>query len=165
MEYKLGNIHKVVGGKILQLDQEEVIEHLLIDSRKVYFPEISLFFALKGPRRDGHHFISELYRRGVRNFIISEEIKIADFPEANFVLVIDTLEALQRLAGFHRKQFNIPVIGITGSNGKTIVKEWLYQLLHEDKDIVRSPKSFNSQVGVPLSVWQISQENNLGIFE
>ncbi len=165
MEYKLGNIHKVVGGKILQLDQEEVIEHLLIDSRKVYFPEISLFFALKGPRRDGHHFISELYRRGVRNFIISEEIKIADFPEANFVLVIDTLEALQRLAGFHRKQFNIPVIGITGSNGKTIVKEWLYQLLHEKFNIVRSPKSYNSQIGVPLSVWQMNEHHQLAIFE
>src|ERR1043166_9711877 len=165
MEYKFGNIHRIVGGKILQLYQETVIEHLLIDSRKVYSPDTSLFFALKGPRRDGHHFISELYKRGVRNFVINEEVKMADLPEANFILVIDTLEALQRLAAFHRKQFHIPVIGITGSNGKTIVKEWLYQLLHEKFNIVRSPKSYNSQIGVPLSVWQMNEHHQLAIFE
>ena len=122
-------------------------------------------FRLKGPRRDGHQFIDELYKRGVRNFIVSGEIKIADYPEANFILVSDTLEALQRLAAFHRKQFNIPVIGITGSNGKTIVKEWLYQLLHEKFNIVRSPKSYNSQIGVPLSVWQMNEHHQLAIFE
>jgi len=165
VEYNLKHINSIVGGKILQLYQQTLVEHLLVDSRKVYFPAASLFFALKGPRRDGHQFIPELYKKGVRNFIINAEIQLADFPEANFTLVTDTLEALQRLAAFHRKQFSIPVIGITGSNGKTIVKEWLYQLLHEKFNIVRSPKSYNSQIGVPLSIWQMNEHHELAIFE
>jgi len=164
-EYNIKNIAAIVDGKILQLYRETVIEHLLIDSRKVYSSSTSLFFALKGSRRDGHQFISELCKRGIQNFIISEVVNVADFPEANFILVGDTLEALQRLAGFHRKQFSIPVIGITGSNGKTIVKEWLYQLLHGNFNIVRSPKSYNSQIGVPLSIWQMSSHHELAIFE
>jgi len=164
-EYNIKNIAAIVDGKILQLYRETVIEHLLIDSRKVYSSSTSLFFALKGSRRDGHQFISELCKRGIQNFIISEVVKVTDFPEANFILVGDTLEALQRLAGFHRKQFSIPVIGITGSNGKTIVKEWLYQLLHGNFNIVRSPKSYNSQIGVPLSIWQMSSHHELAIFE
>ena len=123
MNYNVKNIASIVDGKILQLHQDTIIEHLLIDSRRVYSSSTSVFFALKGARRDGHQFISELYTRGVQNFIISEIVKVTEYPEANFILVRDTLEALQRLAGFHRKQFNIPVIGITGSNGKTIVKE------------------------------------------
>jgi len=165
MEYTIKNIAPIVEGKILQVSHETTIEHLLIDSRKVYSSSTSLFFALKGSRRDGHQFISELYQRGIQNFIISEMIPVADFPEANFILVNDALEALRRLAGFHRKQFNIPVIGITGSNGKTIVKEWLYQLLHENFNIVRSPKSYNSQIGVPLSIWQMNSHHELAIFE
>jgi len=165
MEYNIKNISSIVDGKVLQLHHDTMIEHLLIDSRKVYSSSTSLFFALKGSRRDGHQFISELYKRGIQNFIISEVVAVADFPEANFILVNDTLEALQRLAGFHRKQFNIPVIGITGSNGKTIVKEWLYQLLHENFNIVRSPKSYNSQIGVPLSIWQMNSHHELAIFE
>jgi len=165
MEYTIKNIAAIVDGKTLQLSHETTIEHLLIDSRKVYSSSTSLFFALEGSRRDGHQFISELYKRGIQNFIISEVVAVADFPEANFILVNDTLEALQRLAGFHRKQFNIPVIGITGSNGKTIVKEWLYQLLHENFNIVRSPKSYNSQIGVPLSIWQMNSHHELAIFE
>ena len=164
-EYNIKNIAAIVDGKILQLYRETVIEHLLIDSRKVYSSSTSLFFALKGSRRDGHQFISELCKRGIQNFIISEVVNVADFPEANFILVGDTLEALQRLAGFHRKQFSIPVIGITGSNGKTIVKEWLYQLLHGNFNIVRSPKSYNSQIGVPLSIWQMGSHHELAIFE
>jgi len=165
MGYKLENISFIVNGKTLQIFENGFIEHLLLDSRKIYSPSTSLFFALKGPRRDGHQFISELYNKGVKSFVVSEKIKIADFSEASFILVDDTLEALQRLASFHRKQFTIPVIGITGSNGKTIVKEWLYQLLHEKFNIVRSPKSYNSQIGVPLSVWQINSHHELAIFE
>ena len=165
MGYKLENISFIVNGKTLQIFENGFIEHLLLDSRKIYSPSTSLFFALKGPRRDGHQFISELYNKGVKSFVVSEKIKIADFPEASFILVDDTLEALQRLGAFHRKQFTIPVIGITGSNGKTIVKEWLYQLLHEKFNIVRSPKSYNSQIGVPLSVWQINSHHELAIFE
>lgn len=165
MNYTIENISFIVGGRILQNRHETVIEHLLIDSRKVHSPSSSLFFALKGPRRNGHQFIPELYKKGVRNFIVSERIKEADLTEANLILVSDTLEALQRLTAFHRKQFNIPVIGITGSNGKTIVKEWLYQLLHEKFNVVRSPKSYNSQIGVPLSVWQMNSHHELAIFE
>ncbi|HEV8287034.1 MAG TPA: bifunctional UDP-N-acetylmuramoyl-tripeptide:D-alanyl-D-alanine ligase/alanine racemase [Chitinophagaceae bacterium] len=165
MEYNLKNISVVIDGRILQIYEGPSIEHLLIDSRKVYSPSLSLFFALKGPRRNGHQFISELYNKGVRNFVVSDNINLSDFPEAGFLLVRDTLEALQRLAAFHRKRFSIPVIGITGSNGKTIVKEWLYQLLHEKFNIVRSPKSYNSQLGVPLSVWQINEHHELAIFE
>ena len=165
MKYNTKNIAAIIDGKILQLHHESIIEHLLIDSRKVYSSPTSLFFALKGSRRDGHQFIPELYKRGVQNFVISEVLHVDDYPEANFILVADALEALQRLAGFHRKQFNIPVIGVTGSNGKTIVKEWLYQLLHENFNIVRSPKSYNSQIGVPLSIWQMNSHHELAIFE
>lgn len=148
-----------------KINADYAVEHLLFDSRKVFFPSTSLFIALKGPRRDGHSFIPELYKKGVRNFIVSEETETSEFPEANFLLVKDGLTAFQQLAIFHRDQFHFPVIGITGSNGKTIVKEWLYQLLHENFRIVRSPKSYNSQIGVPMSIWQMNRQHNLGIFE
>jgi alanine racemase len=155
--------------RILEADpmisNDATIEHLLLDSRKINFPATSLFFALKGPRRDGHQFIPDLYKKGVRNFICSEKINLSLYPDANFLQVDDGLQSLQQLAAYHRGQFNIPVIGITGSNGKTIVKEWLYQLLHEDHNIVRSPKSYNSQIGVPLSIWQMNEQHELGIFE
>ncbi len=141
------------------------IEQLLIDSRKIVFPERALFFAIAGPRRDGHTFIGEAYARGVRNFVVKKGYDGSAFDNATFLQVEDVLTALQQLAAFHRAQFNIPVIGITGSNGKTIVKEWLYQLLQPDYSIVRSPRSYNSQVGVPLSVWQMEDRHTLGIFE
>lgn len=163
MKYSLQHIAKVLGASFKGEDAE--VEHLLLDSRKIHFPSASLFFALKGPRRNGHMFIDELYRKGVRNFVISDRVDPAPYSEANFLRVEDTLHALQQLTAYHRKQFNIPVIGITGSNGKTIVKEWLFQLLHQDYTIVRSPRSFNSQIGVPLSVWQMNQQHTLGIFE
>ncbi len=165
IQYRTKDIISIINGKALRLNENMQIDHLLIDSRKVYSPAASLFFALKGPRRDGHQFIPDLYKRGVRNFIVSKEIDITNYPEGNFILVNDTLWALQRLAAFHRKQFNIPVIGITGSNGKTIVKEWLYQLLHEKYNIVRSPKSYNSQIGVPLSIWQMNEHHQIAIIE
>jgi alanine racemase len=139
------------------------ISTLLTDSRRISNPAGSLFFALSG-RRNGHEFIAEAYIAGVRNFVVRQgpEIKV---PEANFLIVDDVLAALQTLAAYHRSSFNLEVIGITGSNGKTIVKEWLYQLMVADKNIVRNPKSYNSQIGVPLSVWQITEKSNLGIFE
>lgn len=142
-----------------------IIEHLVLDSRRIHTPATSLFFAIKGPRRDGHQFIGELYKKEVRNFVVSETIDTSLYPGANFLKVADTLLALQRIAAWHREKFTLPVIGITGSNGKTIVKEWLYQLLQSKENIVRSPKSFNSQIGVPLSVWQINAHHTLGIFE
>ncbi|MGZ4049840.1 MAG: bifunctional UDP-N-acetylmuramoyl-tripeptide:D-alanyl-D-alanine ligase/alanine racemase, partial [Bacteroidia bacterium] len=142
------------------------IKTLLIDSRKLSNAETSLFFAIKGERHDGHTYLNDLYEKGVRNFVISAlPQNTLAFANANLILVPDTLVAMQQLCAYHRQQFNIPIIGITGSNGKTIVKEWLFQLMREDKNIVRSPKSFNSQVGVPLSVWQLSEEHDLGIFE
>lgn len=118
-----------------------------------------------GPRRNGHAFIPELYLRGVRNFVVYQEPELNDYPGANFILVQDSLHALQRLAAFHRQQFDLPVIGITGSNGKTIVKEWLNLLLEDRYQIVRSPRSYNSQIGVPLSVWQIHEHHNLALME
>ena len=164
MSYFISHIAKTLDakGKIV-IDNS--IDYIFFDSRKIFSPATSLFIALKGPRRNGHNFIPELYKKGVRNFIVCEEVKREDYQEANILCVKDGLKALQQLAAFHRKQFDIPVIGITGSNGKTIVKEWLYQLLHENFNIVRSPKSYNSQIGVPLSVWEINKQHQLGIFE
>lgn len=141
------------------------IEHLQIDSRRIIHPQTTLFFALQTARRDGHDYIKECYSKGTRNFVVQKKTGFPVFADANFILVDDTLNALQQLAAYHRRQFSIPVIGITGSNGKTIVKEWLNQLLSHRFNIVRSPKSYNSQVGVPLSVWHMKEEHTLAIFE
>ena len=167
--YKIEKIAEIITANfLLNEKQDYFIEHLLLDSRKLLFPESSLFFALGGPRRNGISFVNELYNKGVRNFVIAD-FKIGEefksYPGSNFLLVEDVLSSLHSLVAFHRQQFNIPVIGITGSNGKTIVKEWLYELLHTDYQIVRSPKSYNSQVGVPLSVWQMNETHTLAIFE
>ena len=164
MSYLISHIAKTLGANV-KIVADNPVEYIFFDSRKVFFPATSLFIALKGPRRNGHSFIPELYKKGVRNFIICEEINPDDFPEANILYVKDGLKALQQLAAFHRKQFAIPVIGITGSNGKTIVKEWLHQLLQPNFNIVRSPKSYNSQIGVPLSVWEMNKQHTLAIFE
>lgn len=141
------------------------MEQLLTDSRRLIYPETSLFFALYGKRRNGHAFIPDLYLRGVRNFVVYERLDVKDFPQANFIFVKDGLKALQQLAAFHRQQFDIPVVGITGSNGKTVVKEWLNQLLEDRYQIVRSPRSYNSQIGVPLSIWQMDATHNLALIE
>ncbi len=163
--YNAASINKTLKGELLQETGFSEIEHLLLDSRKLSFPETSLFIPLVSPRRNAHQYIEELYRKGVSNFIVSEPVPLEKYPKANFILVKDTLQALHTLVAFHRHQFHVPVIGITGSNGKTIVKEWLYQLLEKDYNIVRSPKSYNSQIGVPLSVWQMKPEHQLAIFE
>ncbi len=153
------------GGSVVKQDNNVIIEELVIDSRKVAQPENALFVALSAPRRDGHDFISAAYEKGIRNFIVSKPVDYSAFFGSCFILVKDTLKALQQIAGYYRQHFHIPVIGITGSNGKTIVKEWLYELLSEDYDAVRSPKSYNSQIGVPLSVWLLEPHHELGIFE
>ncbi|MEP7142206.1 MAG: bifunctional UDP-N-acetylmuramoyl-tripeptide:D-alanyl-D-alanine ligase/alanine racemase [Ferruginibacter sp.] len=169
MNYSVLQIEKILNGKfLLNENSAAVIEHLLLDSRKLLFPATSIFFALNGPRRNGNSFIKELYNRGIRNFVVDESIGVASmttYPHSNFLQVKDVQAALHLLVAYHRLQFHIPVIGITGSNGKTIVKEWLYQLLQEDYNIVRSPKSYNSQIGVPLSVWQMNETHTLAIFE
>ena len=164
MTYTIHHIAKIIEADAV-IVHESVVENLLLDSRKVFAPALSLFFALQGPRRDGHQFIADLYKRGVMNFVVDQQVETNKYPGANFLRVNNSLEALQLLAAYHRQQFSIPVIGITGSNGKTIVKEWLYQLLHQDHTIVRSPKSYNSQIGVPLSVWQMNKQHTLAIFE
>jgi Alr-MurF fusion protein len=164
--YTISLIEEVIGGRFLQCPSPGYpVGSLLIDSRQMHQPEHTLFFAFKGVRQDGHRYLDALYRQGVRNFIISRVVDLSGLPEANVLLVGEVLEALQALAAYHRSQFKIPVIGITGSNGKTIVKEWLYQLLCADYHIVKSPKSYNSQIGVPLSVWQLNDRATLGIFE
>ena len=142
------------------------ISWLLTDSRSLCFPAETLFFALVSKRNDGHNYIQELYKRGVRNFVVSRlPDNMENYKESNFLLVRDTLAALQQLAAEHRKNFDIPVIGVTGSNGKTMIKEWLYQLLEPDYAVTRSPKSYNSQIGVPLSVWLLNKQSEIGIFE
>jgi Alr-MurF fusion protein len=164
LRYTVEDIAGIVGGTLIK-GIEVSVELLLTDSRKVIFPSTCLFFALQGPRRDGHRFIGELYQKGVRSFVVSGSVDTASFPEANFIIVTHTLHALHLLAVHHRYQFDIPTLGITGSNGKTIVKEWLNHLLEERYTIVRSPKSYNSQLGVPLSVWQMNPTHQLAIFE
>lgn len=154
-------------------DDEATITWLLTDSRSLAFPEETLFFALSSKRNNGANYISDLYARGVRNFVIEKQLlkdkesqqTIVGYENCNFLVVPNTLKALQKLAEKHRQKFDIPVIGITGSNGKTIVKEWLHQLLSPERNIVRSPRSYNSQIGVPLSVWQMNANNELAIFE
>ncbi|MDR0976972.1 MAG: bifunctional UDP-N-acetylmuramoyl-tripeptide:D-alanyl-D-alanine ligase/alanine racemase [Prevotellaceae bacterium] len=149
------------------------ISWLLTDSRSLSFPEETLFFALQSKRNNGARYLPDLYARGVRNFVVSEaDMGNPEFTAtgnglqgANLLVVPNTLKALQKLAERHRTQFDIPVIGITGSNGKTVVKEWLHQLLSPNFLIARSPRSYNSQIGVPLSVWQLGEQTRLGIFE
>lgn len=144
---------------------DNTIKQLVVDSRRIDNPGIAVFIAIKTSLRDGHIFLPDAYEKGVRNFIVSQDVAIEKYPLANIIKVADTLKAMQQIVTAHRKQFDIPVIGITGSNGKTIVKEWLYQLLGDKYNIVRSPQSYNSQIGVPLSVWQMEDGNEMGIFE
>ncbi|MCJ8211196.1 bifunctional UDP-N-acetylmuramoyl-tripeptide:D-alanyl-D-alanine ligase/alanine racemase [Mucilaginibacter sp. RS28] len=160
--YSIKEVRQIINGQG-PIVREATVSVLLTDSRRVINPAEGLFFALRG-RRDGHDFIREAYNAGVRSFVVEHE-QDDRLSGANFLKVEDALQALHTLAAYHRKRFDLQVIGITGSNGKTIVKEWLYQLLAADKNIVRNPKSYNSQVGVPLSVWQITKDNDLGIFE
>ncbi|MDR0427058.1 MAG: bifunctional UDP-N-acetylmuramoyl-tripeptide:D-alanyl-D-alanine ligase/alanine racemase [Dysgonamonadaceae bacterium] len=166
MTPNIREIAKIIDAETNIRVPESKIDILLTDSRSLSEPKTTLFFALTTEHNDGHRYISELYEKGVRNFVVlrsyNEENNIS---EANYLRVADTLQALQVLAANHRKQFSIPVLGITGSNGKTIVKEWLYQLLHDQFTVVRSPRSYNSQTGVPLSVWQLNEQTQLGIFE
>ena len=168
MSYPIESITQCIGARRIG-SREAAIDWLLTDSRSLSFPEETLFFALTTKRNTGARYIPELCARGVANFVLSEDdykkLKEKSSPELNFLVVRDPLKALQKLAELHREKFRIPVIGITGSNGKTIVKEWLHQLLSPDRFIVRSPRSYNSQVGVPLSVWQLGEEAELGIFE
>lgn len=163
-EYNLSEIAKICGEPLTGDDRS--VCFLLTDSRRMISPEDTVFFALPGKRQDGHDYIEQLYEKGVRSFIINKNIELSDaLSGASYIRVIDTLKALQMIARHNRGIFQEPVIGITGSNGKTIIKEWLFQCLSIDKSVTRSPKSFNSQIGVPLSVWLLEKSNDAGIFE
>ena len=163
MNYTIEKITTLLGARRFGTADAQ-ISWLLTDSRSLCFPEETLFFALKTPRNDGHRYIGDLYRRGVRNFVV-ETKGLTSYPDANFLVVPSPLAALQRLAERHRDEFDCPVVGITGSNGKTMVKEWLYQVLSPDFVVTRSPKSYNSQIGVPLSVWLLNEQTEVGVFE
>ena len=184
MKYSIEKITTLLGAQRYGT-REASVSFLLTDSRSLCFPEETLFFALKTERNDGHQYVAELYRRGVRNFVLSS-LPSEAFDDANFLIVADTLKALQQLAASHRAAFHVPVVGITGSNGKTMVKEWLCQLLefrrtrNEEREartedggtrseergtITRSPRSYNSQIGVPLSVWLLNEQTDIGVFE
>ena len=166
MKYSIEKVATLTGARRYGQSEGE-IRWLLTDSRSLCFPEETLFFALKTQRNDGHRYVDDLYRRGVRHFVVEQVPEQVDtlYPDANFLRVPHTLAALQRLAERHRDEFDIPIVGITGSNGKTMVKEWLYQILLPSQKIVRSPKSYNSQIGVPLSVWLLNEQTEVGIFE
>ena len=164
MEYTIEKITTLIGARRLGT-AEATISWLLTDSRSLCFPESTLFFALRSERNDGHKYIPELYNRGVRNFVVSTMPQNGGYKDANFLKVTDVLSALQRLAERHRDEFDIPVVGITGSNGKTMVKEWLYQLLSPSMTVTRSPRSYNSQIGVPLSVWLLNERTQVALLE
>ena len=163
MTYSIEKVTTLIGARRYG-ETETTVGWLLTDSRSLCFPEQTLFFALRTQRNDGHRYIPELYRRGVRSFVV-ETVPEGSYPDANFLRVTSPLAALQRLAERHRDEFSIPIVGITGSNGKTMVKEWLYQLLLPSQTVTRSPKSYNSQIGVPLSVWLLNEHTKVGLFE
>ena len=165
MSISIENITNLLNAKRIG-DADAQIDWILTDSRSLCFAEETLFFALKTKRNDGHKYIPELYERGVRNFVVSDLPQNVDaYADANFLQTDSPLKALQKLAEKHRMQFDVPVVGITGSNGKTVVKEWLYQLLNGDRIVTRSPRSYNSQIGVPLSVWLMNEKTEVAIFE
>lgn len=160
--YNLKQLSSIINGTLIG-ENNQIIEQVFFDSRMIINPDNGIFFALHGNQKDGHQYILDAYQKGIRNFVV--EKKVENLPHANFIEVESPLLALQLWAKNHRSQFSFPIIGITGSNGKTIVKEWLNQLLWKKYSIVRSPKSYNSQIGAALSVLQIEEKNNLGIFE
>ncbi len=162
---EISNVLEVKDGHII--DEDSIVSYLLTDSRSLTVPEETIFFALRTEAGDGHNYIPDLYEKGVRNFVVSSDyFPLPDCQGANYLNVASPLDALQALATYHRRRFReLPVIGITGSRGKTTVKEWLYQLLKDDYRIVRSPRSYNSQIGVPLSLWDIDNNTDLAIIE
>jgi alanine racemase len=164
VSYTLSALASAAGGTLTGSDRAALAD-IITDSRSTFYPDHAVFFAIVGERHNGHAYIGSLYERGVCAFVVSEKVDVARYPKASFVSVDDTLKALQALASHHRKQFLYPLVAVAGSNGKTIVKEWLAQLLSSQLRIVRSPKSYNSQVGVPLAVWGMDNNAELGIFE
>ena len=164
MKYNILDIAEIIGADSTNLTDCS-IDTLLTDSRTLTYPDSSLFFAIRTDSNDGHRYVHQLLEKGVKNFVVEDIPEQVRSFDANFLVVKSPIKALQTIAAYHRAKFDIPVIGVTGSRGKTIVKEWLYQLLRKDYNIVRSPRSFNSQIGVPLSVWDIDENTDLAIIE
>lgn len=160
-------IAKIVNARHCQIGNgNSEISELLFDSRRLLMPERTLFFAISTERHDGHDYIAELVRKGVRNFVITKDLHdFKEYSQCNFLQVSNSVNAMQKVAAAHRQKFDIPVVGITGSNGKTIVKEWLTEMLADDYRIIASPNSYNSQIGVPVSVWRMQPQHELAIFE
>lgn len=165
LNYDLEEFSQMIAGTLLQEGKDSKVNNVLIDSRRIGLRQNTVFFALRGDAHNGHDYIDALYVRGIEFFVVSETPDLKKIPNATVLKVENTQTALQMFAKAHRKKFSIPLIGITGSNGKTIVKEWVYDALYRDYKIARSPKSYNSQVGVPLSVLNLNEENNLAVFE
>ena len=164
MTVSIRNIIPIIKAQFNGANDIAIIDTISIDSRSLQNSDSTLFFAIVGPNHDGHHYINSLIEKGVFNFVVNHIPENLE-GKANFLIVENTVEALQTFAASYRSNFDFPIIGITGSNGKTIIKEWLNFLLSPDYNIIRSPKSYNSQVGVPLSVLGINEKHNLGIFE
>ena len=165
MSYTIEKVSEIIKAQHICGAPGVTVLRLLTDSRSLSFPEETLFFSIVTDSGDGHNYIDTLYRQGVRNFVVGTSFDHSAYEGANFLIVNDTLKALQTLAAHHRASFGIPIVGITGSDGKTIVKEWLYQITNGTHVVARSPRSYNSQIGVPLSVWMLGEESTLGIFE
>lgn len=159
------SLERITGGRTLAFGQERKITHLFIDSRKPVLDDAAIFFAIAGEHHNGHAYINGLYQSGVRQFVVEQDISLGELDNANILRVASSVDAVQQIAATHRNNFSIPVIGVTGSNGKTIVKEWIYQLLSDRFIIAKNPGSYNSQLGVPLSVWQLQPQHDLGVFE
>ncbi|MEL6539467.1 MAG: alanine racemase, partial [Bacteroidota bacterium] len=155
----------ITGGIIIRQNEDVALGPLLLDSRELRLAPGSIFFAIQGKNHDSHHFLEEIYEHGIRQFVVEKAGDYAQLPQANVIQVPNGIEALQRIAAYHRQQFQLVLLAITGSNAKTIIKEWISQILEQQYVVARNPKSYNSQVGVPLSVWQISDAHEYGVFE
>lgn len=158
-------ITEILGGESKGSSPDRCIKYISINTNNIIYPEFTLFAALPGNITHGQKYISKAYEIGVRLFLVTSYDTVVHFNKATYIVVPDVLKALQNLAKYHREKFSLPIIGITGSNGKTIIKEWLYQMLYDTFNIVKSPKSYNSQIGVPLSLFRIDKSHNLGIIE
>ncbi|MEA3494512.1 MAG: bifunctional UDP-N-acetylmuramoyl-tripeptide:D-alanyl-D-alanine ligase/alanine racemase, partial [Bacteroidota bacterium] len=170
MKYSIEKLSLITHGKLIEHNSSEIVRNVVFDSRSAGEKKLSLFIAIKGKNNDGHDYISDVFKKGIRNFIVEDKKCISKIDKnirntSNFILVKNSIDALQKIAAFHRSLFKKNIIGITGSNGKTIVKEWLYHLFYKNINVCRNPKSYNSQLGVPLSLLDLNSKNELGIFE
>ncbi len=164
--YYLKDVAKWISVKYIQIESEVSFQYIITDSRAIRYPEQSLFIAIRGQNHNGHDYIYSLYMKGVRSFMVDSLYQIDhSLKDANFMVVENTLKSFQEMVSHKRSFYSVPVVGVTGSNGKTIVKEWVSQMIGKDKVVVRSPKSYNSQIGVPLSVWQMDSDTEVGVFE